>query len=598
MATVYSLVVWGGLTGNSVTANSTTDLLTLTNHGLRSGFGVFFSSGTLPTVSGAALALNTLYYTKPIASNTFELYYDSALTSQINFISNGASLILKSGYLLGLDLSRWGGTRVFGGVALANSVRSANGLPADDEVVEIADAFTETVAATANIGSGFASSYTFETRVNGVRSAAFHNGIPDSGYVWYSTAATTFYTSQINVTVDGLDFVRNSASGSATTSSCYVTYGGNVFRDNIVRNIGTGLCHGIYATGTLAEVYNNIVIGIHPGATTVAGIAVSSGARVYNNTVTKCGVGLIGYSGGGSYGHTYNNLVVGNDINYGLAPLYTATRADGNIGETKDLLTMTATAGSTTLVLSAEPPCAVNQQVFFETSGTLPAPLSPDRSYYIRSKTGANVTVGTSYNGSAITMTDAGTGTHKMSLVWATTNPPANYVDFTYPDDVFVDWANNDLRPAGYGTATPGSQAKMVDTALTIRGAVLGVDILSKERPQYRGGAVEYKDVGAFEMDFGYGPRPASYVVNVTGLPIGVEVRCYVGAKDGTATEVAGIESTTSGTFSFTHNLGGQTGFFRMIDEDYKIVAFDYTYQSGDAEIIIQPDTDPWFKNP
>lgn len=523
MATVYSLVVWGGLTGNAVTASSTTDLLTLTNHGLRNGFGVFFSSGTLPTVSGAALALNTLYYTKPIASNTFELYYDQALTSKIDFTSNGASLILKSGYLLGLDLSRWGGTLVFGGVVAANTSR-VSGLATDDEVIEVADAFTETVTATQNLGSGFAASYTFETRVNGVRSPAFHNGLPDSGYVWYSTAATNFYTSQINVTVDGFDFVRNSASGGATTSMCSINYGGNIFCNNIVRNTGTGLCHGIYAVGTLSEVYNNIVIGIHPGATTVAGIAVFGGARVYNNTITKCGVGLIGYSGGASYGQTYNNLVVGNDINYGLAPLFTATRADGNIGETKDLLTMTATAGSSTLALSAEPPCAVNQQVFFETTGTLPAPLSPTVSYYIRSKSGANITVGTAYNGAAITMTTAGTGTHKMSLVWATTNPPANYIDFTDPDEVFVDWANNDLRPAGYGTATPGSQAKMVDTALTVRGAVLGVDILGKERPQYRGGAAEYKDVGAFEMDFGYGPRPASHTLTLDNVIVGSRI--------------------------------------------------------------------------
>lgn len=524
MATVYSLVCWGGLTGNAVTASSTTDLLTLTSHGLRNCFGAFFSSGTLPTVSGTALALNTLYYTKPIAANTFELYYDQALTSKIDFTSNGSSLILKSGYLLGLDLSRWGGTRVFGGVSLANNNRSANAIPTDDEVIEIADAFTDTVTSSPNLGSGFAASYTFETRVNGVRSAAFHNGVPDSGYVWFSTATNAFYTSQVNVTVDGLDFVRNNASGGTTTSICSINYGGNVFCNNIVRNTGTGLCHGILAAGTLSEVYNNIVIGIHPGATTVGGIAVHGGARVYNNTVTKCGVGLIGYSSGSSYGQTYNNLVVGNDINYGLAPLFTATRADGNIGEIKDLLTMTATAGSSTLVLSAEPAAVVNQQVFFETTGTLPAPLSPDVSYYIRSKTGANITVGTAYNGSALTMTTAGTGTHRMSLVWATTTPPANYIDFTTPGNVFVDWANNDLRPAGYGTATPGSQAKMVDTAIHVRGAVVDYDIIGKERPQWRNGAAEYKDVGAFEMDFGYGPRPATHTLTLTNVVVGSRV--------------------------------------------------------------------------
>lgn len=83
--------------------------------------------------------------------------------------------------------------------------------------------------------------------------------------------------------------------------------------------------------------------------------------------------------------------------------------------------------------------------------------------------------------------------------------------------------------------------------------------------------------------------------LTITGLPLGVEVRCYVGAKDGTAVEVGGIETTFSDTLVFTHAVGGQVGFFRMIDEDYKIVAFDYTYQSGDAEILIQPDPDPWY---
>lgn len=86
--------------------------------------------------------------------------------------------------------------------------------------------------------------------------------------------------------------------------------------------------------------------------------------------------------------------------------------------------------------------------------------------------------------------------------------------------------------------------------------------------------------------------------LTITGLPVGVEVRCYVGKKDGTAIEVGGIETTVSDTLVISHAVGGQAGFFRMIDEDYKIVAFDYTYQSGAAEILIQPDQDPWFKNP
>jgi hypothetical protein len=96
MATVYSLICWGGKNGKSVTVSSTTDYVTLTDHGLRDATGVAFTSGTLPTVSGAALALNTTYYSKSISSSTFELYYDSGLTSKINFTSNGSTLVMKS----------------------------------------------------------------------------------------------------------------------------------------------------------------------------------------------------------------------------------------------------------------------------------------------------------------------------------------------------------------------------------------------------------------------------------------------------------------------------------------------------------------------
>lgn len=35
MAQVFSLVCWGGANGKSVTVSNTTDLVTLTNHGLR-----------------------------------------------------------------------------------------------------------------------------------------------------------------------------------------------------------------------------------------------------------------------------------------------------------------------------------------------------------------------------------------------------------------------------------------------------------------------------------------------------------------------------------------------------------------------------------
>lgn len=530
MATVYSLVVWGGLTGKAVTASSTTDLLTLTNHGLRNFFGVFFSLGTLPTVSGTALALNTLYYTKPIAANTFELYYDQALTSKIDFTSNGSSLILKSGYLLGLDLSRWGGTRVYAGFDLANSARSAV-ITTDDEVIESAEAFDEYISGGSNLGSGNAASYTFTTTINGVRSAAFHNGVVGAGHVITATSATgVFYTSQINVTVDGFEFVRNSSNSSTTNRVVHLQYGGNVFKNNIVRNLNdAGLCHGIIASGAGVRVYNNIVVGICPGATTVGGIAVYAGAVVYNNTVTKCGVGIIGYSGGGTYAECYNNLCVGNDLNYGGQAVFSASRYGGNIGEIDDKITFTVTSGTKNVTLSSAPASLfVNQQLFLKTTGTLPAvggtPLLTTRSYFVVSIVGTTIQLATTYNSSGVTFSDVGTGTHVLDLVWSNTVIPSNHIDFTTPNNVFVDWTNNDFRPAGYGTSSPGSEARMIDAAIAFSSAPLLSDVLGKERPMYRNGAAEYSDVGAFEMDFGYGPRPATHTLTLTNVVVGSRV--------------------------------------------------------------------------
>jgi hypothetical protein len=143
MATVASLICWGGLNGKQVASiNTSTDQLTITNHGLRDGGGVQFDSWTTaPTVAGG-VALNTTYYAKHISQNAFELYYDSGLTSKLDFTAAGSALYLKSAYLKGLtDTSRWG-TRIYDGIATWNTGRS--GASAFDvEIAEIGEAFTE-----------------------------------------------------------------------------------------------------------------------------------------------------------------------------------------------------------------------------------------------------------------------------------------------------------------------------------------------------------------------------------------------------------------------------------------------------------------------
>lgn len=154
----------------------------------------------------------------------------------------------------------------------------------------------------------------------------------------------------------------------------------------------------------------------------------------------------------------------------------------------------------------------------------------------------------------------------------------------------FADFANDDFSPAS--GASP-----QVDAATKYYGIPL-TDITDDERPNYNNGGAEGIDIGCFEYDHGYGPHPASYDLTITGLKAGVEVRCYIGARDGTATEVAGVENLSGTSFSFSHNVGGQSGFILVVSTGYKLIDLDYTYQSSDATLPLQLVADQWYSNP
>lgn len=536
MATVRSLVVWGGLSGRSVTVNTSTDLVTNTNHGLRDSFDVFFSSGTLPTVAGTALALNTKYYAKNISSSTFELYYDAALTSKIDFTSTGASLILKSGYLLGLDLTPWGSTRVYDGIAAANSTRSNAATASDDDVIEVVEAFTEYSAAQQVMGYGLSASMTFTTMIDGVRSGGFHNGQPGSGFVYQANTTAGFYTNAYNVIFDGIEFHRNTATAGGNLVS--LVSPGNVMKNCILRNIGAGGGTGA-SVGSSCQFSNNIVFGFTGTTAGYGGVYSAnsaSGSIFANNLVTKCDIGFSAHQSGSAW--FLNNLAVGNTTNYGKGHTWPANRCRGNMGATTDKLGVTATVGTTTLVCASAPTVEVNQQVMFSTTGSLPTvsgvPLDPNKAYFVRSVSGSNITIGTSYNGAALTFNGAGTGTHYLHLVWASVEPVTQFIDFTDPANVFVDWANNDFRPAGWGTPTPGSEARQIDNMVDIAPFPVLTDMLGREKPSWKNGAAEYRDVGPFEYDWGYGPRPATHTLTLNN--VAVDSRVFIRDQADTVT--------------------------------------------------------------
>jgi hypothetical protein len=314
MATVYSLVCWGGANGKSVSVNSTTDYVTLTNHGLYNATGVQFTSGTLPSVVGAALALNTSYYSKLITSTTFELYYDAALTSKIDFTSNGSSLILKSTYYKTLaDKSRWttGSERIYDGISAWNAARGALANSFNGETCEIGQAFNE-IRASGGIDfrCGVSPSTLITSSIAGTRTPAFHFGVVGTGYVFSAASTITLgdYTG-----VDGISIIYPSS-----TSVSVVLGGANgAFSNNILTSTGLNAL-GIYAwTGNTCRITNNLVMGFAYGI-------INYGAPnfiIANNIVAKCNFGIALYQNSASTyrnGFWYNNISIGNTTNWGI----------------------------------------------------------------------------------------------------------------------------------------------------------------------------------------------------------------------------------------------------------------------------------------
>ena len=263
MATVYSLVCWGGRTGKTVTVSASTDLVTLTNHGLRNGKGVAFVSGTLPSVAGTALALNTTYYAKWISTSTFELYYDQSLTSKVDFTSTGTSLVMKSAYLLGLsDLSRWGDSgseRIYDGIASCASARNSGANAYDDEYIEVGESFID-ILGTGAVSFSMKSPTATLSPINN----SGHNGVVDSGYI-IQTASTSIGAGNVNIVcpmlITGITYKNTSTGGGFSLG-----YPGVIVRNCSAIGGGTGgTSYGFRGYERLVKIQNCLAVSFAYG---------------------------------------------------------------------------------------------------------------------------------------------------------------------------------------------------------------------------------------------------------------------------------------------------------------------------------------------
>lgn len=334
MADVYSLVCWGGRTGKTVSISASTDVVTLTNHGLRNGTKLW-PSGTLPS----ELNTSTPVYARSTGANTFTLHTSSAgaiaNTGRITFAGSStyAAVVLKSDLVAdpanalaayGLsDLSRWGASgseRIYDGLVSCHTARSSATNAFTDEVFEVGEAFDE-ITSTALSLTLKSKSTRIYTRINGVLTAAFHGGIIGGGYVYnYSgsgVAVTLNYYEQIISSLDIYCTAINGKGAYIPTNAVNGKVISCIIRGNGYVNTSG---YGITLQGPGCAASYNLILGFDTGAIFYT---YGYGYKFFNNLLAKCRtVGISAYGGAISnvYGQYSNNISISNGTNWQAEP--------------------------------------------------------------------------------------------------------------------------------------------------------------------------------------------------------------------------------------------------------------------------------------
>ena len=353
MATVYSLVCWGGRTGKTVTLTTASPcVITITDHGLRDGTRLVFSTtGALPT----GITAGTTYYAKITAANTFNLYTDSNLTTIVNTSgSQSGTHTAKSRTMLDYFdqyAGRWGDSgseRCYDSLSSVLTTRGAEATRIDPEIVEYGEAFTEyaTYGNTMRVGS---CPYTLHTsRVNGARSGAFHNGNIGEGYI--NLISNYGHKTGPLTTVDGLQFEHLNSGAIGSLLSTEGSQSGSILNNICIGKSTTSGSTGIFFQGSMGNVQRNLVIGCTTGILHYA--SVGSG-KVALNTASKNGTGIKSHNDALTYRSDswVDNISIGNTINWGVQPT-TLEFASNNVGESGDPIWTTTGGASITATTS------------------------------------------------------------------------------------------------------------------------------------------------------------------------------------------------------------------------------------------------------
>ena len=326
---VFSLVCWGGRTGKNVTLTIASPcVVTSTNHGLRDGTGLVFSTtGALPT----GITAGTTYYTRYVAANTFHLYDTEAhakdtgsTTGRINTSGTQSGTHTAKSRLM-LDYfdqyaGRWGAAgseRCYDSLQTFQSTRVSNANQYIAEVCELGEAFDDyyTSMLTLNIP---ASEVLICPKIDGVKTTAWHGGIYGAGYRGMLKAE--LYDAALKIT--GVYHTVRDISFCLIGNNCdgvqlYGTFN-DLLNAFIYRIAGSGQL-GLAVIGTAAKAINCVVVGIQ-GQGIRLGQYYGKNQTVAGCLVAKCSEVGIYSSSESSGGFIYNNISIGNATNWSAIP--------------------------------------------------------------------------------------------------------------------------------------------------------------------------------------------------------------------------------------------------------------------------------------
>lgn len=541
MATVYSLVCFGGKDGKSITCSNSGGYLlgTATRSGVRDGLKVYVS-GTLP---GNIASTSTPYYLRGETINTFTFYDTQAhaiaggTTGKVAWSSAGSSVKITSGYWYELPAgsgttgrARYGlsgSERCYDSQLAARNARYSAAVATDVEVIEFATQFFDhqTSLISLNIPAAevrltpTVDEEPTDAAHGGVIAQCTHNGssiwLPN-GYICDQQTYYLYGTIELSGTrhtIEGISFSTDQTNTYAISAPATGLY--NTVKRCVLFAYGAAatLRIGLYHRQDTLDFVNNLIYGFTGTSSMglqVYGYDSGNGSTVANNTVVNCATGFGSANTGTSpKGWFRNNISLGNTTNWGTSGTGSMHGVGYNAGLSGEAwgatgrVTMATTDFANFANYDFRPAAITSPQV--DTGvviiGMTAEDLAQDeRPNYVGSTSGTTVTAGAFITGNSYTIVSVG------STSFTSIGASANTVGVTF-------------KATGAGSGT--------GTAL----------------------CNEAYDIGCYEFDRGY-TRPQTRNLVIPTLVSGSQVQIFT---TGTTTALTG--STENSGTSLTQDM-------------------------------------------